>query len=108
MSKIHDSLPENSVFDSVEQASAFFERGALGFSPREDDDLEALELETFDWSVAPLDVADVTSSFFGDTTRFPTGTVEFDDALLMRDIDHRWHQRESLCGCDDHEAAAAP
>lgn len=100
------TLPDTSVFDSVEQASAFFEQGSLGFSPKGDQDLEALELETLNWSVVPLDVAEVTSSFFGDPDRFPEGTVEFDDALLMRDIDHRWHQRESMCGCDAHAVAA--
>lgn len=102
---VADALPGGSVFDSVEQASAFFEQGSLGFSPKDDGDLEALELETLNWSVAPLDVSQVTSSFFADRTRFPEGTVEFDDALLMRGIDHRWHQRESLCGCDEHAVA---
>lgn len=100
------ALPEGSVFDSVEQASAFFEQGSLGFSPKGQEELEALELETLSWSVVPLDVSTVTSSFFEDSARFPDGTVEFDDALLMRDIDHRWHQRESLCGCDAHAVTA--
>lgn len=95
------ALPEGSVFDSVEEASAFFERGSLGLSPKGQDELQALELETLNWSVAPLDVSDVRSSFFEDPVRFPDGTVQFDDALLMRSIDHRWHQRESLCGCED-------
>lgn len=99
---VADALPEGSVFDSVEEASAFFEQGSLGFSPKGQDELEALELETLNWSVVPLAMASVTSSFFEDHARFPEGTVEFDDALLMRDIDHRWHQRDSLCGCDDH------
>lgn len=30
-----DSLPEESVFDSVDTASAFFEDGSLGYSPNE-------------------------------------------------------------------------
>jgi hypothetical protein len=101
---VTDVLPEGSVFDSVDQASAFFRQGPLGFSPKGRDELEALELETLNWSVVPLDVSEVSSSFFGDVERFPAGTVEFDDALLTRGIDHRWHQRESLCGCDAHEA----
>lgn len=104
--RVTDAIPSTSVFEDVDAASAFFEQGALGFSPKSNDELEALELETLNWTVKPLDVTHVQSSFFGDTTRFPQGTVEFDNALLMRDIDHRWHQRESLCGCNDHAAAS--
>lgn len=90
---VADTLPDGSVFDSVAQASAFFEQGSLGLSPKRDEGLEALELETRNWSVVPLGIHHVTSSFFGDPERFPEGTVEFDDALLMRNIDHRWHTR---------------
>lgn len=45
---------------------------------------------------APLNVAHVESSFFDDRSMFPAATVEFDNALLMRNIEHKWHARESL------------
>lgn len=92
-------FPAESVFPNVDAASAFFEAGSLGYSPRRDSNFDGLELETTNWSVRPLDVTHVDSSFFGDLGRFPAGTATFDDALLMRGIDHRWHQRPTLCAC---------
>jgi len=38
-----------------------------------------------------LQVHDVFSSYFSDETKFPAGSVEFDCALIMRDIEHEWH-----------------
>ncbi len=63
------------------------------FSPRR---FDGLELRAFGWRVAPLAVGHVSSSFFEDRVRFPAGSVVFDSALLMRDIDHEWHAREGL------------
>ena len=54
------------------------------------------ELRTDEWHVVALDVERVASSFFEDIKAFPTGTVEFDNALLMRDIHHEWHAKDSL------------
>ena len=91
------SLPENSVFESVAAASKFFECGSLGYSPSTcENNFDGLELRSFNWQVQPLAVESVTSSFFEDEQRFPAGTVEFDHALLMRDIDHQWLSRESI------------
>jgi hypothetical protein len=36
---------------------------------------------------------------------FPAGSIEFDSAWLMRDIEHEWHAAGTLC-CG--EAATAP
>jgi hypothetical protein len=60
-------------------------------------DFDGLELRSFNWHVQPLAVERVESSFFEDRALFPTGSVEFDCALLMRGIDHEWHGREALC-----------
>lgn len=57
---------------------------------------DGLELRTFNWDVASLEVGRVESSLFSDASVFPTGSVEFDCALLMRGIEHEWHGRESL------------
>lgn len=85
------SLPTTSRFHSLAEASAFFEAGSLGYSPCADPRrLDALVLKTSDWSVEPLDVRHVFSSFFADEKLFPEGSVEFDSALLMRNIEHEW------------------
>jgi len=96
-SKIADRLPAGSVFADVAAASSFFESGSLGFSDTSTDGrFDGLELRTDQWRVSALDVDRVESSFFDDRSMFPAGTVEFDNALLMRSIEHEWHARESL------------
>ncbi len=92
------SIPTSSVFASVESASEFFERGSLGYSDtKTDGKFDGLELECQNWRVEALQVDAVESSYFEDPTRFPSGSVEFDCALLMRDVDHEWHSRPDLC-----------
>ncbi len=44
----------------------------------------------------PLEVDDVYSSYFGDPDRFPKGSVEFDCALVMRNIPHQWRTAPEL------------
>jgi hypothetical protein len=92
-----DSLPTSSCFSSLVEASAFFEGGSLGYSvTRDGDRLDGLLLRTLDWRLRALAVTDVQSSYFADEQRFPTGSVAFDHALVMRDIIHEWHKAEDL------------
>ena len=96
-SRITDHLPSGSIFADVAGASSFFEAGSIGFSDTSTDGrFDGLELRTDQWQVSPLDVGRVESSFFDDRSMFRAGSVEFDDALLMRNIDHEWHARDSL------------
>ncbi len=76
-----------SVFNSLKEASSFFENGSVGYSPN---CFDGLELNTFKWEVAPLKVDKVYSSFFSDESIFPKGSVTFDNALLMENIPHEW------------------
>ena len=94
---VSDTLPASSCFDSLAEASAFFEGGCLGYSVTGDDTrLDGLLLRTLEWHVHALAVSSVRSSYFDDRTRFPAGAIEFDHALIMRDILHEWHQAEDL------------
>jgi hypothetical protein len=91
-------LPRTSVFASLQEASDFFARGALGYSvTARPGEFDGLELRSFGWQVSPLAVTRVESSFFEDRTLFPEGSAVFDCALLMRGIRHEWHGRGSLC-----------
>jgi hypothetical protein len=91
------SLPSGSVFSSLEEASRFFELGSRGYSPaRRPRQLEGIELRTKRWSVMPFAVSEVGSSFFEAAELFPRGSIEFDNALLMRDVAHEWHALEPL------------
>jgi hypothetical protein len=85
-------IPETSIFASLEEASEFFARGAVGYSATDDPNCcDGLELITSRWEVEPLEVQSLRSSFFEDKNLFPHGTVHFDCALLMRNIEHEWH-----------------
>lgn len=95
--RLASSLPRASVFPSVEAASRFFERGAVGYSATPARRrLDGLELNVERWEVLPLEVDAVASSFFEDRERFPPGSAVFDHALLMRGIAHEWHALEPL------------
>lgn len=80
----------NSIFENIETASEFFQGGAIGFSPS-GRKFEGLELRTANWKVEPLTVSKIQSSFFEDEALFPKGSVQFDNALLMTQIEHEWH-----------------
>lgn len=80
---------KNSIFENLENASDFFKKGDLGFSPNKNK-FEGLRLNAYKWEVQPLDVSNVKSSFFEDENIFPKGSVKFDNALLMKNIEHEW------------------
>jgi hypothetical protein len=93
-----DALPASSVFRSLEEASGFFQVGSLGYSATSDPSrFQGLELRCFNWRVDPLEVEEVRSSFFEDEALFPRNSIEFDCALLMRDVEHEWHGQPDLC-----------
>jgi hypothetical protein len=101
-------LPDSSVFSSLQEASEFFEAGSLGYSATSDSSrFQGLELRCLNWEVEPLEVEEVQSSFFEDETLFPKGSIEFDCALLMRDIEHEWHGKPDLC-CVEGGGSGSP
>jgi hypothetical protein len=97
--RLADHLPAVSVFGDLETASAFFEGGSVGYSTGRNggEQLDGLELRSLGWKVEPLAVERIESSFFDDVGRFPSGSIRFDCALLMRGIEHEWHEREPMC-----------
>lgn len=92
-----DNFPKNSIFDSLKEASEFFEKGSLGYSPNKSEtNLDGVILQIDNWQVKPLQIGFVESSFYNDETIFPKGTIEFDHALLMQNIEHEWHSAKSF------------
>lgn len=90
-------LPANSIFKSLRAASAFFEKGSLGLSVTNDPQrLDSIALKTTEWRVEPVDLKSVYSSYFADESRFPKGSVRFDHALVMRNINHEWLSASDL------------
>jgi hypothetical protein len=95
--RISHNLPPSSIFSSLAEASSFFERGSVGYSvTRDSGRLDGLKLHTEAWRVEPFEVERIYSSYFADETRFPKGTVEFDHALIMRNVAHEWHSAVDL------------
>lgn len=97
-----DRFPTGSIFATLDESSRFFESGCIGYSSRPDScTLDGLLLEVPDWRVSPLDVDYVRSAYFDDETLFPPGSIEFDHALLMRDIAHEWHSQPAMARAAD-------
>ncbi|MGZ4809066.1 MAG: DUF2071 domain-containing protein [Thermoanaerobaculia bacterium] len=95
--RVTSELPADSSFSTVAEASRFFEAGSIGYSATaEGKRLDGLVLKTLTWNVDPLALDHVYSSFFADRTKFPEGSVEFDCALIMRDIAHEWQTASEL------------
>jgi len=86
------ALPDESIFDSLDDASDFFKGGSLGYSvTRGDKHLDGMKLDTKEWKVQPLAIDFVKSSFYDDTSVFPKGTMTLDHALIMQNVEHEWH-----------------
>ena len=69
-----EEWPSESVFKSLDDASAFYERGSLGYSvSRNACRLEGLILKTHQWHVQPLRIQTIGSSYFDNASRFPPG-----------------------------------
>jgi hypothetical protein len=85
-----DGFVANSIFENLANASNFFEKGEIGYSPN-GDKYQGLKLRAYKWQVTPLEVINVQSSFFENEAIFPKGSICFDNALLMKNIEHEWH-----------------
>jgi hypothetical protein len=90
-------FPTSSVFGSLEESSRFFETGSIGYSVRPDSSImDGLLLKVPAWRVSPLYVRHVRSAYYDDTSIFPSGHIELDHALLMRNIQHEWHSQPTM------------
>ncbi len=86
-----DPFPADSMFTSLEDASGWFQCCNYGISPSADGKkFISTELKTRTWSVSPLMVDILESAYFENESLFPTATVQFDNALLMENIEHEW------------------
>lgn len=81
----------SSIFKTLQNVSDFFEKGSIGYSPNKNK-FDGMRLHAYKWSVKSLDVLNVKSSFFENEQLFPKGSIDFDNALLMINIEHEWHR----------------
>ncbi|MGH9212449.1 MAG: DUF2071 domain-containing protein [Acidimicrobiales bacterium] len=92
-----DNLGDSRLFHDVDEASAFFQQGSVGYSATgRGHQLDGLELRTNAWQAHPARVTSVRSTFFDSADQFPPGTATLDCALLMRGVPVTWHPRQPL------------
>ena len=90
-------FPSNSIFATINESSQFFESGCVGYSSRPNScRLDGLLLDVKDWRVSSLRVDNIRSAYFDDQALFPSANIEFDHALLMRDIPHEWYAEPTM------------
>jgi len=95
--EVSENLPKNSIFPSIAEASAFFEKGSLGYSvTKGGKELDGITLQIENWKVEALDLDLVKSNYYENENVFSKDLIEFDHALLMRNIAHEWHSAPSF------------
>jgi hypothetical protein len=81
---------ESELFATLDDATGFFRRGALGLSPSaHPGHLDGVRLHSASWAARPM-TAKIRSRLFDDTALFPPGTCSLDCALVMRNLPARW------------------
>lgn len=95
--RVSATWPGSALFADLAEASEFFRQGSAGYSETTNGSrLDGLELRSSSWTIEPVEVADLHSTFFEDRTLFPAGTAELDGALLMRDLPVTWHSLPAM------------
>jgi len=78
----------SSLFPTLEDASEFFRRGNVGWSPtRNGHALEGRRLRTHAWRVTAGVPLHIASSYFDE---LPHGAASLDNVLVMRDVPVQW------------------
>jgi len=88
---------QSDIYSSIEEASYDFETDSIGFSPRDNNVFDGVELVTKSWKVHPLDLVSIDSSLFENEELFPKGSVQVDHCLFMENVDHSWSKVDSVC-----------
>ena len=79
------------LFASVDDSLNFFKAGSFSYSPSASGScLDGVELASEQWNAKAVQLDDVFSSVFSDSTRFPQDSVTYDSALLMRNLPARF------------------
>ncbi len=88
---------QSQIFASQEGSDSCMCIGSLGYSPgRNPISFEGLRLEMCEPRFESLLIEHARVAFFEDPSRFPSGSIDVDHALLMRNISHRWISQPPL------------
>ena len=83
--EVDATFPADSVFLTIEEASEFFEKDNVGYSPSSDNNKrthQGVKLNTTKWKVSPLNVIKASSSLFSNDSIFPNGCAQIDLSLI--------------------------
>jgi hypothetical protein len=95
--RVVDAWRPSALFAAFDDVRSFFAKGDCGFScTLRGDELEGMQLRTTTWEMSPLEVETVGSTFYDDRARFPAGSIGLDGAVLMRGIQHEWHELRDI------------
>ncbi len=105
--QISTEFPKTSCFFSLEEVTNFMKEDSLGYSATNNENYyDGITLHTLNWNIKSFIVDKVVSSYFMDESIFPKGSVTFDHAFIMRNIEHEWLPADRLevkleqtCGC---------
>ncbi|MBA4293227.1 hypothetical protein C0431_09675 [bacterium] len=87
----------HSIFTSLDEASDFFAKGAVGYSAsRDGSHFQGMELRLLDWHISPLKINKAYVRLFEDGVTFPQGSVILDSAMVMRRLRHEWHNIRTI------------
>ena len=87
-----DDFSESSIFQSVDEASEFFAKGAVGYSLANDKShYQGMELRLLEWHIQPLKINQAYARLYEEAHDFPNGSVEIDSAMVMKKLRHEWH-----------------
>lgn len=106
-----EEMTSNSVFGCVEDAVEFFSKNTLSYFPNYTDALfygrettgtyHGVELRIPEWSLQPMKIEMIASSFVDNRRIFPPGSIEIDSAFIMRNVAHTWIDQPDLCAGAD-------
>ncbi len=95
-----DHLPGGSIFGTLQESSDFFQMSSTGYSATKHAQIhDGVRLSIGEWKVAPFEIEQAESSYFQDPKLFPSQSVVFDHALIMRNISHEWQAVPPLHSC---------
>jgi hypothetical protein len=88
-----DDFSASSIFGSLDEASEFFAKGAVGYSAAKDNShYQGMELRLLEWQIRPLKITRAYVRLYEDANDFPKGSVQIDSAMVMKKLRHEWHK----------------
>jgi hypothetical protein len=87
--QLTDTL-DSRLFPSMSVIADFFQCASVGWSPSRSGSLEGVGLASERWPTAPALVQKARSNYFDNAQLFPTGSIELDSAVVMREVPVSW------------------